>query len=1031
MKYLISILVLVYCVGNLSAQQINIDRIDQIPNIPQPYLMRDWKQVAQNYDSFVFNVDLDGEYLPIVGINPVAINYPEHKSAAMVSYVGQTLGNSAEGINYIPAIIGATLSGIDKSNQSGINWALMAEDFFNRRAEENVYLNNSDASSGNDWWYETMPNIFFYQLNSLYPNTGDFNYQFVKVADRWLEAVDSMGGNAIPWQIPYMNYRAWNLNQMKPLTTGVKEPEAAGAIAWILYNAFCETNEKKYLLGAEWAMEFLNSMDENPSYEIQLPYGVYTAARMNAEIGTNYDIDKMLNWCFNRGDLRGWGTIVGQWGEYDCSGLIGEANDAGNDYAFMMNGFQHASALVPLIRYNEHYANAIGKWMLNMSNASRLFYPGFLPANQQDSEEWALTNDLESCIAHESMKEVLIDVSPFSTGDAISGGWAPTNLALYASSHVGYLGAIVETTNVIAILKLNLSVTDFYSENYPSFLLWNPYENDTSVIINIGSQSKGIYNSINNQFIYNDVIGSINILIPALNSVLITLVPSDAIIETTGKKTMANGIVIDFDNGEDISDNPPRIKALQVIKSTVITNDSVFVFCTAEDIDNDVIEYFWEFNGVPIVANSKLSVKAPSLLGDYVIKCKINSGSGLSDSSNIIIYVVDRIPSIPEISSLKANPGKIDKNQTTEIFCEVEELNGDNISYSWLADDGNFSGSGSMIQWTSPSSYGNYTVYCTASDMDGSSTDSVTIMVRDLSQLIKGNPVLYLPFNENIDDLSEYNNIISSANLSYQTDPIGNEQLSAYYNGSTSFVSVENNAWLNFDLSLSLSAWIYSEHVNGGEAYPISHGNWDNRWKISIGDDLLRFTINTDEGVYDLDSKTRIELEQWYFITMVYTGTDMEIYIDSQLDSFKPASGTINSTFYDLVFGKARPDQDFYFKGRLDDIYLYDHAISPIDIEEIFAQGVNNINDIKTDDLVSLFPNPGYGRLNIRLNKYIQSNVKYQIIDLFGRIIYRNVWQNNNDSQFNINTNNIKPGTYIIQLQTGEMVINEKFIITR
>ena len=36
-------------------------------------------------------------------------------------------------------------------------------------------------------------------------------------------------------------------------------------------------------------------------YELQLPYGVYIAARMNAELGTDYDIEKMLNWCFDPG----------------------------------------------------------------------------------------------------------------------------------------------------------------------------------------------------------------------------------------------------------------------------------------------------------------------------------------------------------------------------------------------------------------------------------------------------------------------------------------------------------------------------------------------------------------------------------------------------------------------------------------------------------------------------------------------------------------------------------------------------------
>ena len=85
-----------------------------------------------------------------------------------------------------------------------------------------------------------------------------------------------------------------------------------------------------------WNLEFLNAYSGNPSYELQLPYGVYAAARINAEMGTRYNIEKMVNWCFNRGELRGWGTIVGKWGNYDCSGLVGEANDGGNDYAFAM-----------------------------------------------------------------------------------------------------------------------------------------------------------------------------------------------------------------------------------------------------------------------------------------------------------------------------------------------------------------------------------------------------------------------------------------------------------------------------------------------------------------------------------------------------------------------------------------------------------------------------------------------------------------------------------------------------------------------
>ena len=1032
MKKLILFLLLTVIGMNIFAQQITINRIEQMPNIPEPYLMRDWEKVAQNYDSLVFNINLSGEYLPLMGINEHAINYPEHKSAAMVSYVGQMLGTSAEGINLMPAIIGATLSGINKTNQFDHNWVLMSEDFFNHRVDENIYLNNPTTNSGHDWWYETMPNIFFYQLNALYPNTGDYNYQFTKVADRWLEAVVNMGGDACPWQIPYMNYRAWNFNQMKPLTTGVKEPEAAGAIAWILYNAYRKTKNHDYLIGAEWAMEFLNNYNENPSYELQLAYGAYTAACMNAEIGTNYDIEKILNWCFNRGNLRGWGTIVGHWGEYDCSGLVGEANDAGNDYAFIMNGFQQAAALLPLVRYNEHYANAISKWILNMANASRLFYTDFLPADHQDSEEWSIQYDTNNCIAHEALKETYIGKSPFSTGDAIKNGWSQTNLALYGSSHVGYLGGIIDTTNVKAILKLNLTKTDFYAENYPSYLLWNPYENDTTVSINIGEQELDIYNSLNNSFIIEDASGIVNITIPATNSVLLVYVPVGAQIKTIGNKTFANDTVIDFDNGISITDYPPRIKALKALHNPVTINDSVFVYCTVENINNETIHYQWKIDDTILIANKILTFKAPEIAGDYNVKCKVISDvSGLSDSMNVIINVKEYIPYIPQIESLKASPGKIDTNQTTNLFCNMKEQKAEELSYTWTDAYGTLIGTDENVQWTSPDNFGNYKIYCTVSNVYGEDIDSIIVMVRDLSGLFKGEPILHLPLNGNVNDVSKYNNTTTAFNIIYETDAFGNTQQAADFNGFSSYIKVANNSLLNFKTGLTLTGWIYYLYNNENEAYPISHGNWENRWKVSVNNNTLRFTINTSAGIYDLDSKTNLEQGTWYYFSMIFTGTDMELYLDGQLDSFIPATGDINSTSYDLVIGKARPDQNFYFKGRLDDLYLFDHPLSPTDIKDMFENGNNIIEKKYKKNLVKIFPNPNRGDFMIYIENKFGDRCDYQLFNNIGRKIVGGIWLAKSNNKYRLNINGLETGIYFLQIRSKKYSIGKKIIIIK
>jgi hypothetical protein len=1016
---------------SLFSQQISIPRVDAMPEKPAPYHMRDWKQVAHHYDSLAFDTQASGTYLPLIAVNPDGVNY-NHKTASMATYVGQSLTGGAEAINYLPALIGASLTGIDKSDQFSENWVLMAEDFFNRNNGENVYLNNYSGSSGNDWWYETMPNVFFYQLNDLYPHTGDFDNQFRQVADRWLEALEHMGGNTTPWETPYMNYRAWNLTQMEPLESGVKQPEAAGAIAWILYHAYVETGEENYRIGAEWAMEFLNNRDSNPSYELQLAYGIYTAARMNAEEDTHYDVDKMINWAFERGNLRGWGIITGEWGGYDCYGLRGEANDGGNDYAFFMNGIQQAAALIPMVRYNEHYANAIGKWLLNLANASRYFYSGFLPPEHQDNEEWALQHDPDTTIAHESMKEQLNQISPYATGDAVQGGWAPTNLALYGSSHVGYLGAITEKTNIEKILRLNLHITDFYADAYPSYLLWNPYNNDTLVTIDVGDTLVDIYNSRTNQVITTGVSGQQNFVIPGRNSKLLVCLPHQTTLTYDGKKTLVNDVVIDYDNGEPVSDIPPRIKALDALNNPVSISDSIHMFCTATVASQESLTYHWRFEDSIIEGGAAISLQAPAQEGLYEMRCVVISESGLADSASLLIEVKDKIPHIPEIIALQAFPGKTGPNETTSVNAVIHEENGDEVSVSWYAEAGNLSGEGFEISWTAPPAEGDYTILCTAADVDGSSTDSVVVMVRTMEGLQMGEPLVYLPFNGNTNDYSTTENNTAGYNISYAADSLGQEQSAAEFNGSTSYVNIENTEVLNFTDSLTVAGWIYSRHDNSGEAYPVSHGSWEDRWKVSLNNQVLRATINTREGIADLDSDSRIKNHTWYHFAVVYTGQDLELYIDGELDTFLPWQGTLNETTFDLVLGKARPDQEYFFEGMLDDFYLFDHALAPENIRKIYNSGVNNIEEQgKPAARFIIFPNPARNYLTLQATTLPEKNHAYTLMSLTGKQLLSGSWNPGKEKELTLNTHAIKSGIYLLSVSNGFFHSVSKVVITK
>lgn len=1036
----------IFIIGALSlnAQQININRINQMPNFPQPYLMRDWKEVATGYDSLVFNTEVTGQYLPLLFFRNNNVNYPGSISFGLHTVVGTPHPTSGEAINVIPAVVGASLIGIDKRNQNGYNWVEMCREYFNKRPEENVYLNHPSTESGDDWWYATMPNVFFYQLYNLYPQTIDFNYQLRSVADQWLKAVETMGGSGTPWKIPIMDYRGWSLSKMTPFKTGVKEPESAGAIAWLLYNAYKETGEKKYRIGAEWALEFLNNYRTNPSYELQLPYGVYIAAKMNAELGLEYNIEKMLNWCFDKGQLRNWGAILGKWGGLDVSGLIGEVNGS-NDYAFLMNTFEQASALVPLLRYDDRFANSIGKWVLNASNASRLFYTNYLPDNKQDSEEWSHQYDTNSYIGHEAMRQLKYGASPYATGDAIDGNWGETNLALYASSHVGIFGSIIETTNIEGILKLDLLKTDYFNEEvYPSYLIYNPHEESKTVELNIGLQSTNIYETTQNMFILQGVTGDVQITLPSKTAYIIVLTPSSGILKYEYDKLLVNNIVVDYSSGQTVSNYPPRIKSLATEKSLVLKGDSVTIYCTTIDKDNDEIFYTWSNTGGEIIGEGeKIVWIAPNNLGTYNIQVEVNDGNGHPVTELLQIEVIEGFNTAPKINRIIAEPRKIDIGGETEIECFAIDDENDSFEYVWSSVYGNINGNGEKIIWSAPEQSGNYSIVCSVIDSNGNGgIDSIIVSVRDLSSQQSGNLICHLPFSSSAEDVSGNNNSVSILGAVLTNDRFNVSGNAYKFDGENDNIKITNSSLLNFDNSISLNFWININELFEREQYPISHGSWEKRWKVSISNERIRWTIKTSTGIVDLDSETIFEINKWYNITVIYSGFEMELYINGKLDAFKYWSGNLSTSNLDLTIGQSQPnDNNYNFNGKLDEIRIYDYSLSLETIKEFYdiSTSVEKGSAISlplSTQLNQNYPNPFNGQTQITYDINKASEVSLIIYDILGRRLNTLVDEYKNPGKYSVlwnskdsNGNQLASGIYLIRLKSNNYIGTKKIIL--
>lgn len=1016
--------------------QIEITRVAKMPNMPSPYVMQNWKNVAIKYDSFIYNLNATGQYLPLMHLKLSGTNYPSLQPILLDSYVGINGGGTeAEAINIIPSVVGASLVGIDKSNQFGNNWVLKTKEFFNKANGQNVYLNGYSAATGNDWWYDLMPNVFFYQLYSLYPGTQDFSSQFTTVADQWLAAVYAMGGSATPWKVPQMNYRAFNLLTMTPNSSGVAEPEGAGTIGWLLYHAYKVTGKKKYLEGAQMAISFLSGLNFNPAYEIELPYGTLIAAKMNAELGTKYNIQKMINWSFDQSAERNWGTIVGTWGNSvtglnDVSGLVGEIDNPSTGYAFTMNGFEQAAALVPMVKYDKRFARTVSKWALNLSNASRLFYSPYLPQSHQDSYLWSSANDPNHVIAYEALKQLgLNDSLLYATGDAIRTGSGQTNLGVYGSSHVGYLGSILQTTDVAGILLMDVNKTDFFGQNsFPSYVIFNPYPSNQLVTLPLGSSTYDIYDAISETIIKNGASGNAQITVPTNQAMLLVYLPAGATTTPVNGKLMLGNKVVDYSYGYNFN-GKFLIQSLASTDSLVEFNQQVSVYSS---VRNNVaaVTYNWYVNGTLRLStpDSLFTWTVPQTTGSYKLLLRVTDGSS-SVSDSLQFTVVAHIPVAPVISGFSMDSTWYYGNSIATITCHAHTLDKSQLKYSWSVPAGSIiSQADSVLKWKVPQNDGLYSVTGTVKNSDSLSALSMQqVLVKKMTQFVNG-PTAYYPMDGDVKDYSGNGHNASASGIQLTADSRGQPNKAYKFLGSNSLVDVPNVASLNFQNQITLSFWLELDQVPA-ESYVLSHGSYQQRWKVSvIPNSKIRWTVNSTNSITDLDSSFPIQLSKFYHFTVVYTGYSMELYINGVLNSFRADTGLINTAIDDITFGQETSSVSKYsLFGTLDEVRIYDKALGPNEIVTLPTRW-NTVTDVQPnqDQQITIYPNPSSGVINV--NGINQSVSSVSFIDMTGRSMSASSFDQDANGLLKIYFKSTSTGILILKIETTTGVIFKKLL---
>jgi hypothetical protein len=564
LQTIVLLIAMVLSVQTRAQNQVSIPRIEAMPDLPQPYHMVDWHAAAVLFDSIAYDFNRKGEYEPFIWLDDSKHNLPQ-QTFGLFTVIGDVRQGPGKNPEYhealcsLGSLLGAGLSGIDKTRQNGYNFVKMSQSYFNSDNGWNIFMNNTNPSVamlgggyGRDWWYDVFPNVLFFGVSYLFPSVENTKVLQHTVAEQFYKADSTLHGN--------YDYSFFDYAKMKGMRNSIPyQQDAAAGHAYVLFCAWNQFGDPRYLEGCKSALDALLNQKESRFYEVLMPYGAYVAARLNAEQGTSYDVAKIINWtfdgCTSSTGRTGWGVIASTWGPYDVYGIQGSITDGGG-YGFLMNTFDLAWPLIPLVKYDSRYARAIGKWMLNASNAARLFYPYEI----DDGHQWLPRKKelTHGAIAYEGLRKTdfyksdrLKDVSPVAQGDGPQ--WYKDEpdvsmFSLYSSAQVGIFGSIIRTTNVKGILQLNCNATDFYRHDaYPTFLYYNPFKDAKTVVFDsVSSQNPDLYDIITHKIVSVKAGSSTILVIPGNTAMVIVVLPHHVAIQKKDGKYFAGSKIISY-----------------------------------------------------------------------------------------------------------------------------------------------------------------------------------------------------------------------------------------------------------------------------------------------------------------------------------------------------------------------------------------------------------------------------------------------------------------------------------------------------
>ncbi len=139
---------------------------------------------------------------------------------------------------------------------------------------------------------------------------------------------------------------------------------------------------------------------------------------------------------------------------------------------------------------------------------------------------------------------------------------------------------------------------------------------------------------------------------------------------------------------------------------------------------------------------------------------------------------------------------------------------------------------------------------------------------------------------------------------------------------------------------ISIACWV--KHDRSGWQNIVERSVWDNPDGIGLLMDYNGTSVTFGHyGIVGASSKVNVQDDQWHHVagTMLQSGSDYvySIYVDGKLDNTATNSTGLTATKHGWAIG-ARYDGTWGYRGLIEDVRIYDRALSAPEIQAIYAE---------------------------------------------------------------------------------------------